>query len=114
MNDAPLHFPLSIDAGGSEPEHASLHEDLPRAVQPRHTVFGELRAQSRAGASRLPVLFPCTSACLLALLQVKSVFLAEASRAFNKVQRVPVKALPKGCQVEHIELYDLQDKRLDF
>ena len=74
--------------------------------------------------------------------QVKAVFLAEASRAFSKVQvrehnglffvvnldatgshqclpsisssvlqRVPIKSLPKGCQVEHIELYDLQGKR---
>lgn len=38
-------------------------------------------------------------------------FLAEANLAFAKVTRVPTKSLPKGCQVEHIELYELQERR---
>ncbi|GAX73872.1 hypothetical protein CEUSTIGMA_g1322.t1 [Chlamydomonas eustigma] len=43
--------------------------------------------------------------------QVKSVFLKEAARAFSRVERIPSKSLPKGCQIDHIELYDLQGKR---
>ena len=27
------------------------------------------------------------------------------------LQRVPSKSLPKGCQVDHIELYNLQGRR---
>jgi len=40
---------------------------------------------------------------------VKATFLSEAARRFRKVLRVPVAQLPRGCQVEHIELYELSD-----
>ncbi|KAG1670766.1 hypothetical protein FOA52_013993 [Chlamydomonas sp. UWO 241] len=42
---------------------------------------------------------------------VKSTFLREAGRGFARVKRVPAKALPKGCKVDHIELYELSLKR---
>ncbi|KAJ9518920.1 hypothetical protein QJQ45_026231 [Haematococcus lacustris] len=38
---------------------------------------------------------------------VKEVFLEEAGRAFAKVVRIPSSQLPRGCQVAHIELYEL-------
>eukprot|EP00798_Chlamydomonas_sp_ICE-L_P020002 gene20002-26715_t len=46
--------------------------------------------------------------------EVKGTFLGEARRAFAKVTRVPARSLPKGCQVDHIELYDLEEKRADY
>ena len=39
---------------------------------------------------------------------VKQQFLAEAGKAFSSVVRLPTSALPKGCQVDHIELYELK------
>jgi hypothetical protein len=43
--------------------------------------------------------------------QVKQVFCEEAERAFQQVRRIPSKSLPKGCQLEHIELWELSQKR---
>lgn len=40
--------------------------------------------------------------------QVKSTFLSEATKIFSSIERIPKSALPKGCQVEHIELYELK------
>ncbi|MEW5306214.1 MAG: hypothetical protein WDW36_008696 [Sanguina aurantia] len=39
---------------------------------------------------------------------VKEVFLRETARLFSKVTRIPTSSLPRGCRVEHIELYQLQ------
>ncbi|PNH12810.1 hypothetical protein TSOC_000233, partial [Tetrabaena socialis] len=39
--------------------------------------------------------------------EVQRVFLEEASKAFTRVERLPISTLPKPCQVEHILLYSL-------
>ncbi|GIL46802.1 hypothetical protein Vafri_3682, partial [Volvox africanus] len=44
--------------------------------------------------------------------EVQRVFVEEASRAFEKVERLPSYSLPKPCQVEHILLYELTGSKL--
>ncbi|GIL70837.1 hypothetical protein Vretifemale_1521 [Volvox reticuliferus] len=44
--------------------------------------------------------------------EVQRVFVEEASKAFNKVERLPPHSLPKPCQVEHILLYELSGSKL--
>lgn len=39
--------------------------------------------------------------------EVKDTFLREAAAAFKHVARVPPEKLPRGCRVQHIELYEL-------
>ncbi|KAG2498939.1 hypothetical protein HYH03_003129 [Edaphochlamys debaryana] len=46
--------------------------------------------------------------------EVQRVFVAEAQKAFEKVERLPPHTLPKPCQVEHILLFELSGVKAEY